>query len=133
MKTFYLSIIFTLSLVFTGCGQPAVYQTVSGEIIDIKYVETVNVGAVLLGTAVGGVAGNQFGKGRGKKVATGVGAIAGGVGTAIATANTRQELYIKTLDGNNYTYLNKTDTWYKKGTTVEILLRDSSIHKVTHR
>lgn len=101
-----------------------------GEIISlnrrIEIEEEPNYGGALVGSAAGAVAGNQFGKGKGKKAMTFLGAIAGAmagsqVGTK-QTAKTVVEMAVKTQDGN-IVYFETPDAGYRTGQKIRILQR----------
>lgn len=88
---------------------------------------------VLAGAAIGGLIGNQFGDGSGKKWATGVGVVAGGYGTEKALTKkynqvvyeiyiprSREKIAIVSGDLANNIFKNDAVVVYKKGRDITI-------------
>jgi len=91
------------------------YRSCYYESVPVRYTEYVDVyeknqGAPLLGAVVGGVIGHQFGGGRGKDLATAVGAIAGG---ALANKQYGSRHYKKPVRRTRYEQRRVCHRYYK--------------------
>ncbi|MFA0232644.1 glycine zipper 2TM domain-containing protein, partial [Vibrio sp. 10N.261.45.A7] len=113
-----------------------VNEVVYGEIDTVRYItqqeiveSKANGWETLLGAAIGGLIGNQFGGGTGKEVATAVGAVAG-AGIARNRGNTQYkveyklvELLVKTKDNKLVNIIQDVDNsmLFNRGDDVRIL------------
>ncbi|OEF92903.1 glycine zipper 2TM domain-containing protein [Vibrio splendidus] len=111
-------------------------EVVYGEIDTVRYItqqeiveSKANGWETLLGAAIGGLIGNQFGGGTGKEVATAVGAVAG-AGIARNRGNTQYkveyklvELLVKTKDDKLVNIIQDVDNsmLFNRGDDVRIL------------
>ncbi|MFL9781282.1 glycine zipper 2TM domain-containing protein [Vibrio cyclitrophicus] len=111
-------------------------EVVYGEIDTVRYItqqeiveSKANGWETLLGAAIGGLIGNQFGGGTGKEVATAVGAVAG-AGIARNRGNTQYrveyklvELLVKTKDNKLVNIIQDVDNsmLFNRGDDVRIL------------
>ncbi len=119
-----------------------VNQVVFGVVEDVRYISQQDVihskangWETLLGAIVGGLIGNQFGDGRGREVATAVGAIAGG---SVAKNNASKmyqveyrlvEILIETKEGKWIDVIQDIDKnmRFQKGDNVRILYFDDGV------
>ncbi|NVD06276.1 glycine zipper 2TM domain-containing protein [Vibrio sp. JPW-9-11-11] len=119
-----------------------VNQVIYGEIDSVRYISQqqliqsqANGWKTLLGAVVGGVIGHQFGDGRGREVATAVGAITGaGVVNQQAQQEYRieyqwVELLVKTEQGQLIDIIQDVDTdmLFSRGDSVRILYFDEGV------
>ncbi|MEF1186228.1 glycine zipper 2TM domain-containing protein [Vibrio sinaloensis] len=119
-----------------------VNDVVFGKVETVRYISQQDIvkaqgsgWETLLGAVVGGVIGNQFGDGRGKEVATAVGAIAG-AGVARNHANQEYrieyslvEILIKTEKGQLIDVIQDVDNQmlFERGDDVRILYFDEGV------
>ena len=132
----------TVSAAYNRNEARVVNKVVYGEVDSVRYIthqemvqSTVNGWETLLGAAVGGLIGNQFGDGRGRELATAVGAIAG---ASVAHQQQNQvtsvnyklvELLVKTEEGQLVDIVQDLDSnmLFSRGDDVRILYFDKGV------
>ncbi|MCG7495940.1 glycine zipper 2TM domain-containing protein [Vibrio sp. Of7-15] len=132
----------TVSAAYNRNEARVVNKVVYGEVDSVRYIthqemvqSTVNGWETLLGAAVGGLIGNQFGDGRGRELATAVGAIAG---ASVAHQKQNQltsvnyklvELLVKTEEGQLVDIVQDLDSnmLFSRGDDVRILYFDKGV------
>ena len=97
-STFMFFLICSICLAFSGCSTvdsraslPIHYGAIVDAKMSYKQSTQSNSGNVLVGAGIGGVVGHQMGKGNGKKVMTGVGAL---LGAALASNSSEKAVMV---------------------------------------
>lgn len=139
-----------LSAILVGCGTNGTYRNMPEQAYTVNYnlgrVQSVNViymsqpgatsgGGAVIGGLGGGVIGNQFGKGNGRKAMTILGAVVGaGVGNSIESSNNSfqvpyYELFITLHNGQNMRILEQASgTNYYPGQYVKVYQQPRTGH-----
>lgn len=132
----------TVSAAYNRNEARVVNKVVYGEVDSVRYIthqemvqSTVNGWETLLGAAVGGLIGNQFGDGRGRELATAVGAIAGASVVHQQQNKTTSvnyklvELLVKTEEGQLVDIVQDLDSnmLFSRGDEVRILYFDNGV------
>ena len=132
----------TVSAAYNRNEARVVNKVVYGEVDSVRYIthqemvqSTVNGWETLLGAAVGGLIGNQFSDGRGRELATAVGAIAGASVVHQQQNKTTSvnyklvELLVKTEEGQLVDIVQDLDSnmLFSRGDEVRILYFDNGV------
>lgn len=132
----------TVSAAYNRNEARVVNKVVYGEVDSVRYIthqemvhSTTNGWETLLGAAVGGLIGNQFGDGRGRELATAVGAIAGA--SVVHQKQNKMtsvdyklvELLVKTDEGQLVDIVQDMDSnmLFSRGDDVRILYFDNGV------
>lgn len=141
MKKLSLLVVLIGALFLGGCassGQPVYSGASTGRIASIYYGQVVNVQAVTLsdsglgtiaGGILGGVAGHQFGKGKGNVAAT----IGGGVLGAMAgnqLAQSDGQLLVVRLDNGGEISFTQKGQYYRVGDRVALTVNNNQVTQV---